>query len=64
MLSKDDLKGYFDQMSSLESDMFSLYKKCFGMVADDKMKGTFSQLSESEAEHMSLVKRMAELLQK
>jgi rubrerythrin len=64
MLSNDDLKGYFSQMSKLESDMRFLYKECSDKVEDGEIKKIFSQLSLFEAEHILLVERIAELLQK
>lgn len=64
MLSKDDLKGYLDQMGKLESGMFHLYKECSDKTDDGRIKGIFDQLSKSEASHQLLVKRITELLQK
>lgn len=64
MLSKDDLKEYFNQIGKLEADMLYLYKECFDKTEDDKIKQIFKQLSQAEESHQLLVKRITELLQK
>ncbi len=62
MLSKEDYKGYLEQIEDIEKMMIEVYQTCADKVEDDELRNIFAGLSEAEKRHASLVRELEKMI--
>ena len=62
MLSKEDYRGYLQQMQDLEKSMVAIYKEATDLSHDEAVKNIVIGIMQDEIKHVDLVKDMKNIL--